>query len=345
MTDDDKPALNSMTHSQIRLPADLRHIDEDEQALANMPLLSDRMAYHTKRLRIIRYAAGFEGVEDYKKRHADAKVIHTTAITLAFQPKPKGYDDFICGIVDQWFISNAALAETNRADVERLNLKVHPRRFNPDNHFTKPLSTILLAKLADVFANHEARLDISNINSMSKVRSAVKANMGKRLAGQSSSSIGDLVEDELIVGVHPFLTEKHHGHDCIRVSLGGKRIRLRLDALTEFINLAGLKATTSLYPSIEDRIGELAPDHGSTPEADPLLDILPEIWPRPEVLLEDWPLPDVISLGELAPAAPEHLSLKERMTRLRASQAQDLVEYPVGVDPLTTAPIDTISLG
>jgi hypothetical protein len=91
------------------------------------------MAYHTKRLRVVQYASGAEGVAGYKAKHPEARSIQTRATTIAFQPKPKGYSDFICGVVDSWFISDVAITETNKATVARLNEAMHPRRFNPDS--------------------------------------------------------------------------------------------------------------------------------------------------------------------------------------------------------------------
>lgn len=159
--------------AQPLLPAGLCHLDDDQKALAELPTLSERMTYHTKRLRVIQYASGVEGVAAYKAKFPEARNIQTRATTIAFQLKPEGYDDFICNLVDHWFLSDLALAETNRADVERLNEAVHPRRFNPDNHFSKPRSGILLGKLADVFAKHDCHLDTSKPLTMAKVRLAM----------------------------------------------------------------------------------------------------------------------------------------------------------------------------
>src|SRR6185295_19867281 len=130
-----------------RLLADLPSMDEDEQALANLPMLADRMVYHTKRLRVICYVDGIDGVRRYKAKHPEAKPIQVKATTIAFQPKPEGYDDFLCRLVDTWFLSDIALTQTNKSDVDRLNAAMHPRKFNPANHFTKPVSATLLGKL------------------------------------------------------------------------------------------------------------------------------------------------------------------------------------------------------
>ena len=296
-------------------------MDDDEKALAELPTLADRMAYHTKRLRIIQYAAGAEGVASYKAKHPEAKSIRVKASMIAFQPKPEGYSDFLCGLVDSWLTSDTALAETNRADVERLNRAMHPRRFNPDNHFSKPLSGTLLGRLADVFAKHGYHLDTSKTLSMAKVRASAKAAKGERSLGRPFASIGHIADDQLAVGDQSFRIEKHNGHDCIRISVNGTRVRLRLDALAEFVALAGLGQSLSLSSSYGIRIGELAPDPENGPEADPLANILSENRPQELPLLK----------GELA---PDFRSLSERIAALKPMQAQHSTTDTDGPDPL-----------
>ena len=177
-----------MTVSQPVLPPDLCHIDDDEKALSKLLTVADRMAYHTKRLRIVQFASGAEGVASYKTKFPEARRIQTRVTTIAFQPKPEGYGDFLCRLVDTWFISDLALAETNKADVARLNDAMHPRRFNPDNHFSKPLAATLIGKLADVFAKHDSCLDTTKTLTMAKVRAAVRAAKGGRSPGRPFGS-------------------------------------------------------------------------------------------------------------------------------------------------------------
>lgn len=293
-----------------QLPADLLGMDKDEdaQTLANLPMLADRMVYHTKRLRVICYVDGIDGVRRYKTKFPEANIIQVRATTFAFQPKPQGYGDHLCRLVDNWFQSDTALAETNRADVDRLNDAMHPRRFNPDNHFTKPLSPNLAEKLADVFAKHDAHLDTDKPLSMSKVRAAVKATKGKRSAGRPFCGVGHIAGDQLIVGVESFRIEEHNGHDCIRIMVNGSRVRLRLDALAGFIGLVELGGDFSLSSSIENRTGEPAPSSATDPKPDPLTDILPKNWPQPA---HDRP---ASLLGELV---PEPQSFGERIAALR----------------------------
>jgi hypothetical protein len=299
-----------------RLPVDLTGMDEDEdaQSLAKLPMLADRMVYHTKRLRVIRYVNGIDGVKRYKAKYPDAKTIQVRATTFAFQPKPEGYGDHLYRLVDSWFQSETALAETNRADVLRLNEAMQPRQFNPDNHFSKPLSPTLVGKLADVFAKHGVHLAGDKPMSMSKVRAAVKASRGKRSAGRPFGNIGHIVADQLTVGSQSFQIEEHNGHDCIRIMANGSRVRLRLDGLAGFIGLVGSGGDFSLSSSIENRTGELAPNAEADPEPDSLADILSENWPQPP---HDRP---PFLTGELAPDASGSPSLSERIAALVAAR-------------------------
>jgi hypothetical protein len=311
-----------------RLPVDLSILEEDEAALADKPLLADRMAYHTKRLRVVCYVEGIEGVRLYKAKFPEAKPIQVKATTFAFQPKPEGYADFLCSLVDSWFQSDTALAATNRADVERLNQAVHPRRFNPDNHFTKPLSATLIGKLADVFAKHGHQLDTNDAKSMSKVRAAAKAAKGKRSAGRPFAKIGHITGDSLIVGNQSFRVEQHNGHACIRVIVGNSRVRLRLDALAAFVGLVGFEGDILPLSSIENRTGDLAPELENAPEADPLNSILPENWPRPD------DQPELSLSGELAPDLSCPPSLMDRIAVLKPVQQLPPAAHADGADPL-----------
>src|SRR4051812_5083876 len=117
------------------LPAGLRHMDEDEQALAQLPTVADRMKYHTKRLRIIQYVSGAEGVRAYKTKHPEARGLLVFNNPIAFQPKPKGYDAALCSMVDAWFTSDIALAQSNRAAVEAINSNLGTR-LDPNKHFS-----------------------------------------------------------------------------------------------------------------------------------------------------------------------------------------------------------------
>jgi hypothetical protein len=303
-------------------------MDDDQKALAELPALADRLNYHTKRLRIIQFVSGTEGVRAYKTKFPEAKGILTRATTIAFQPKPKGYSDFLCGLVDRWFRSDAALAETNKSDVERLNRSLHPRAFNPANHFSKPMSRSLLEKLAEVFAENGSHLDISRPLTMAKVRAAVKSAKVQRSAGKPFGSFGHIRDDHLTIGTQSFRIEQHNGHDCIRIMVNGSRVRLRLDALEQAMGslsqAIGNPDKSLPLSSIENRKGEVAPAPEGVPDTDPLNETLQETWPPP-----------LASPGELTPKPTEPSSLSDRIAALRAAEHSYHPACADGVDPLT----------
>lgn len=270
-----------MTFDVASLPADLCQTDEHDMALAKMPRLADRMVYHTKGMRTARFLHGLEGERRYKARYPEAKSIRTMATVQAFQPKPRAYEIFILALVGQWFDSDAALMATNRADVERLNRACHPREFNVDNHFSKPASATLLNKIASIFHNHGAHLDTLQSNTLGKVRAAVVSAKGKLSVGTPFGGIGYLTANRLIVGDTSLRTERHNGHPCVRVTVGGNRVRIRLDALEEVFVMTRADLSSSHYSSIEDRIGEAAPDQTLGLNDDPLGRDPLEDWPRP----------------------------------------------------------------
>lgn len=311
----------------------LKYQDNDDRALALMPLSSDRMTYHTKRLPQVQNATGTTGVAAYRAKFPEAKgVLLKTAHPIAYQPKPKGYDDWLCEVVGTWFFSDTALAESNRATVERLNLAMAPRQFDPDRHFGVVLSAGRLAQLAAVFAEHGAHLDTSQRMSMSAVRSAVKAAKGKRSSGRPFGKVGHITGSQLIIGSKSFTVMQHHGHDCIKIMLNGKRHWFRLDVAAAFIASAGLASggipgDDPHYLTIVD-IRELVPD-AENPVSDPLAGIgethsSGELVPKDETPAH--------SSGEVVPDQP--LSFRERTAALSARLAARPSHSPASpVDP------------
>jgi hypothetical protein len=205
---------------------------------------------------------------------------------------------------------------------------MEPRKFNPNNHFTKPLSATLIGRLAEVFAKHGVHLDTDKAISMSKVRAAVKAAKGRKSAGISFGGIGHIAGGRLIVGNQRIRIEEHNGHSCVRMTVGDSRVRLRLDALAEFMALIGLEGFPALYSSIENRTGELAPGAQKAVEADPLNDDLPENRPQSPGEIE------TSLLGELAPVSGPR-SLSQRLAALKAAQQPRSMTSADSADPLS----------
>lgn len=314
-----------MTDTPPLVPAGIQH-DPDLSALS----ADDRRRHHTRQLRSVALHQGIDGVNAYKARYPEAASIRIHSAPVAFSRKPKGYPAAISGLVEAWFESDDALGQSNRADVERLNDKLGAS-FNPANQFSKPLSASMLRKVQHVFAQRGARLDVRQATTMSKVRQAVKA--AKAAGGSSAVPLGSWgirSGDTLAVGGQSFAIEQHNGHECIRLPVNGSRIRLRLDALAEFLSLTGLAPAdpggpppTLLYKSIV----ELAPNAKSRVGGDPLADILPENWPQADYAPEQSP-------GELAPDCPTP-TLSERIRAISAARCT--AEPPAtlgGSDPL-----------
>jgi len=285
-----------MTENKPEVPFDIIHMDADEKALAGMTNRADRMKYHRKRLPGIQHEYGSSGVSQYRARFPEAnKVLLKPQWPVAFEPKPKGYDAFLCKMVDTWFISERYLHESNRDAVERLNIAMAPARFNPNNHFSKPLSDGRIKKLAEIFTKHGAHLDTSKPMSMSQVREAVKVAKAGQSAGTPFANVGHVIGSQLVVGIQRFTIIQHNGHACIRLMVNGARVRLRLDALADFIGVTGL----GMLPQITSNVvmGELAPN-AEIDVPDPLAGIAAEQSPGELAPNDGSPQK---SPGELAP--------------------------------------------
>jgi len=151
----------------------------------------------------VRYYHGEAGLSAYLSKFPEARRFRMPPARweYPYQNKPKGYDETIIGFVDQWFLSDTYINESNRAWVERLNIAMAPRVFNPDNHFSKPLSAGRLQKIAEIFAKHGARLDTSKRMSMSQVREAVKAaKASSNPEAQPLGRVGMITRNSLIIG-------------------------------------------------------------------------------------------------------------------------------------------------
>lgn len=312
-----------------QLPSDLCHKDPDEAALEQMPSLADRMRYHTKRIRAIDYADGANGVRSYKAKFPEAKTIQVISNSITYQPKPQGYDDFLVSMVAMWFNSPTALAETNRAAVARLNDRLGTQ-LDPDKHFSQPLSSARLKKVAKVFAQHGAHLDTSHPLSVSKIRAAARAAQADaQRHGAPFGNVGHIIGERLTIGARSFPVERHNGQSCIRIAVSGARVRLRLDALEAFIVAAGLGPVVDRSPItlLRSKIGEPAPNAGNG-DFDPLADEQQSPTRIGEPAPEAEP-----PTGELAPSGVA--SFAERIARCRGTPSPSITPgCGTGPDPL-----------
>jgi hypothetical protein len=291
---------------------DLKHEDDDERALAQLPTLSGRLAFHRKRLWTISQANGATGIKSYKDKYPEARSIQVQATTIAYQSKPAGYDDYLAGMATRWLSSDVAASATNSTDVAALNERFGTSRFNPANHFSKPIGKRTMAKIREAYSARGLPLDSATVKSMSDVRRVAKAAHAAAEAGTKPfGKIGTISGNQLVIGGRSITIGKNGGRDCIRIDINGARLWQRLDMLE-----AAMALLLDMGPGKDDLlsitsnvvIGEL--DY--SPEN-------PDLVPAATHEIGDLdysPIPIVAPPAEQA--AP--LSLSERMIAKRAMQ-------------------------
>jgi hypothetical protein len=138
--------------------------------------------------------------------------------------------------------------------------------FPETSHFSKPLSGYELTGIAQVCADRGITLDKA-ATSMAKIRKAIRT--GKAMTTQGATLIAGLGYrngNTLTTASQCFVIAPHNGHDCIRISVNGQRVRFRLDALAALFSEAGLGPNVSATYLLRSRIADVAPE----PEIDPL---------------------------------------------------------------------------
>lgn len=284
---------------------------------------TERAKHHTKQLGEVAFYDGANGVARYKQQHPDAARHRTHINAIAYVPKPQGYDDYLVKLADGWLSSREAAERTNIADVENLNAQFGGSRFDPANHFSKVQSRGRLAKLKAKFLERGVHLDTEKANTLSKVKAVARASRARQSPGRPFGAIGIIADGNLIVGDRKLVVMDHHGHEAIKLSVGGKRTWLRLDVLAAALDLLGI--STGEPPSITTTcsIGDVVPE----PEIagfDPLAALeCGELVPTSD-------LPPV----EMVPEQCDHLSLAQRVAAVRANQPLPEA-HPDDVDPLT----------
>ena len=255
----------AMTDHKTLVPDGISH----ELDLSGMKP-EQRQKHHAEQMRVIGFYQGKDGIDDYRRRHPDAKAL-VELKSLAYLPKPSGYPDALASMIDCWFVSDLALSATNGADVARLNAKLQTDRFNTGNHFSKPLSASILKKLSAVFEQHGASLP-ATAKTMSAVRKAVRAfKAGDNINAKPFGTVGTRNGDTLIIGGHSYKVSRNGTRECIRLTVGGNKRRLYLD---DILAVAGLLAggepgNPSNY-LLHSNIGERAYSSEIASEPDPL---------------------------------------------------------------------------
>lgn len=318
----------------------------DDQLLANMPHLADRIRHHTKKLWAVTQRHGQQGVSEYKARYPEARQLHPVATVKVGQGKPAGYDDYLANLAGRWLADEKAVASTNADDVQALNERFGVSQFNPANHFSKPISKRTKAKIHEAFAARGIPLDMAGIKSMSDVRRAAKAAQATAQAGSRPfGGIGTRTDDQLLSGRAAFSIMQHHGKDGIKISVDGARVWLRLDALEKFIRLAGLIADRNGGGSPPSPIeyeyihmGDLVPN-AISPTLLPASDSeTREVVPDKDILqlldLEAGTVSPLTEIVDVVPNTPP--TMKERIAALVAAQPQSTTfAHDPDVDPLT----------
>lgn len=198
----------------------------------------ERMKNHRKNLQAIAFHEGVAGAEIYKAEYPEAKPIRVKVNSLAYMPKPKGYDDFLTGLADVWLSSRMALASTNSADVQRLNEKFGTS-FPPGKHFSEPLSMGRRKKIKAVFTRHRAPFELKLVKTMSGVRAAAKA-IGIQLnAERRLGRAGVISGDTLVINGQSFSITHNGNRECIRVPINGERQRVYLEQIEWLAGVLG----------------------------------------------------------------------------------------------------------
>lgn len=264
------------------------------------------MKVHQRRLNGIAFSRGAEGVKEYKSSYPEAVSLLVNIDALTYRPKPRGYEDYLATLAAQWLTDPAALACTNKADVERLNAHFQTDRFNPSKQFSLPLSKRAKAKIVGVFAARGVTLDPRSIKSMTAVRNAAKAvTAGSRPDAAPFGRFGTMSEKVLTIGHRAYVIEQHKGRGCIRITADGVSQRVYLPIVEAILATIGddpLSSSSSIR-----RIGELVPERKSGLDGD-----------------------KSAPAGTGSPAVSPHRGLDERVAALKTRQSRDTATL---VDP------------
>lgn len=282
--------------------------------------------YHTKALRRVAVCEGSNGVQAYKARHPE-----TANFTVkpkgadVFLAKPTGYYDAVAALAGGWFTDPAALAQTNRQDVDGLNAALGCKRFDPDRFFSKPISKTVKERLTGVFAARGHILP-ETVASLSQAKQAAKSAIAGTLPdARPFGTFGTIAGTTLTLGTSTFRIEQHHGRDSIRVTAEGTTQRLYLSTVRDL--LAGMPCQEQAGPPLP--IYKIAGELARTPETAPEHDDPLEDWASSPRGPNDG--------GQVPPGAPSEdapLSLYQRIARLAPPHDQPAPAHPTGADPL-----------
>lgn len=211
--------ISPNTALAIQLAAEVGHLPKPE-----------RMKVYRRDIQSVMFREGIEGVNRYKEANPEACAIRLQGGSIAYQPKPEGYDAYLVDVALRWLDSPTALASTNVADVGRLNERFSTD-YPPAKHFSEGLSKGRFKKIKAAYAARGVPLDPAKVKSMADVRQAAKAVTGAMKADQRFSTVGAISDNTLIANGRSYPIELNGHRQCIRPTIAGKRRRLYLDEL------------------------------------------------------------------------------------------------------------------
>lgn len=240
-----------------------------------------RDQHHVRQLYAVVKHDGLNGVAAYVQRYPEAAKVVVKPNPATFIPKPPGYAAAVSQIVGGWLTEDGATERTNRQDVATLNAHVGGSRFNPNTYFSREFGERERERLAKVFAARGFALP-ADATTLSKVKKAAKAARAGTLPGaEAFGSIGTLSGGLMSIGGATFDVKPHGSHDCIRLNVNGDRVRLRVDAIREFLMLTGLLRDTGDTPFSSDVVSRrTGPQAQIGQDQPPAADSLPENWSR-----------------------------------------------------------------
>ncbi|WP_109354610.1 hypothetical protein [Sphingorhabdus sp. EL138] len=324
-------------NQQDMLPASSIAAIQKAGANQNTPALHDQRP-HSQRLREAMFNGAVASAAKYKQDHPGARDLRTHIDTLAYKPKPAGYKAALVDRVSQWFDNSGALAATNRTDVDRLNAQLQTDMFNPDNHFSKPLSPSIRKELAALLHKRGAVLP-ETAKTMSDVRKAVRSyKASNQPQAEPFGHAGWRSANALTIGGRSYRIEVHNGQECIRVTAGGKTQRVNLTTVKVLIGDLVERGPGSISNiPITSYIGELVPRPKNTdlPASSPIAGTSsPGEYPDTSVEVNT-PPDNITGICDQKPAEPEKLGITERIAALRRVMPPVAdTQHPPDDDPL-----------
>jgi hypothetical protein len=192
------------------------------------------MAAHRKAMHDRIWQAAKKEEQRYKAEHPETARVYVDIIGARIaKPRPPGLTAAVTSRVENGFDSPDSIA-SNREIVESINRQIGSS-FSPDNYLNGRLAAPERRAIAAIFKRRGVYFDSSRIESLSDVFKAVKASKVSA-KGRPFTTAGKRTEDKLTLAGRTYRIERHNGHECVRLTIGGKQLRFRLDALATLVD-------------------------------------------------------------------------------------------------------------